>query len=394
MTVLKCEGTVVSNTDSNVEKSPAAVYAATESLLEECYAEAEDLSERHDYAPYESILGSETLVKVRRVAATRHAGRGILLTLSAYKVVRPDQDIRRYKARATLGGFSARGIDEAVTVPFLKRHSLRYSVQSHWMTRTFAAKEMFGQGPPLKTTPPHVGLLMEEIIVSLQSVRSPGAARSVVVLILAELINERNQGHIALTRPKGLSIDHVLALLKSHFERRFKSNAPRLPQLAIYAIYQCMMSSVKRYQDLELRKIERMKSADRKSGSVGDIQVNRDGTPVEAVEVKFGIPISYDIVSEAIEKIRSASVERYLILSTSGVDERDRESIDSVREDFLRSNGCEIIPNGVYESLRYYLRLLRSTNEFVNEYVDLLTADTDLDYEHRLAWNEVCAGLT
>lgn len=50
-----------------------------------------------------------------------------------------------------------------------------------------------------------------------------------------------------------------------------------------------------------------------------------------------------------------------------------------------------LIVNGVYGTIKYYLRLLSTTNEFINAYTDLLSKDEDLNYEHKVAWNAICA---
>jgi DNA (cytosine-5)-methyltransferase 1 len=77
------------------------------------------------------------------------------------------------------------------------------------------------------------------------------------------------------------------------------------------------------------------------------------------------------------------------LLSTGGVKADELPEISDMCQRFYRANGCEIIVNGIYETLTYYLRLLGSSDEFLANYVDLISADDDLDYEHRLAWNEV-----
>jgi len=133
-----------------------------------------------------------------------------------------------------------------------------------------------------------------------------------------------------------------------------------------------------------------MKAANRKSGTVGDIDLTRNGKPIEAVELKLGTPVSLSHTSEAIQKIKAASVERYYILSTAGVSAEEAEEIASTIERFRKSNGCQIIVNGVHNTLTYYLRLLRTPNDFITNYTDLLKADPDLEYEHRLAWNQLC----
>ena len=47
--------------------------------------------------------------------------------------------------------------------------------------------------------------------------------------------------------------------------------------------------------------------------------------------------------------------------------------------------------NGVIDSLSYYLRLLPETTEFIFAYTSLLEIDEDVNYEHRVYWNECCS---
>ena len=137
-----------------------------------------------------------------------------------------------------------------------------------------------------------------------------------------------------------------------------------------------------------------MKSADRKAGTVGDIVVINDAKePVEAVEIKFGQPISDVHVCEAIEKVRGASVSRYYMLSTNGSVQEDNEIINKRKADFLKQNGCEIIVNGVIDTIGYYLRLLPNTTEFLANYAALVEADNDTSYEHRISWNDACSKI-
>ena len=159
----------------------------------------------------------------------------------------------------------------------------------------------------------------------------------------------------------------------------------------VYAIYQCLMIDVDRYREFELKPLERMKTANRKSGTVGDIDLWENGRPIEAVEIKYEVHVGVSHVSEAIQKVQTESVERYFILSTVKPDPNEWEEVQGLIEDFLKSNGCEIIVNGVYETIKYYLRLLKSTNDFVNAYTELLAIDEDINYEHKVAWNAICA---
>jgi DNA (cytosine-5)-methyltransferase 1 len=244
----------------------------------------------------------------------------------------------------------------------------------------------------LKTVPKKSGPLMLKVVNSIENSSDPVLfSKAILQVLFVSLINERNLGKIPLEKPQNLSIDQTISLLKAHFIRKYEKNSPRLPQIALYAIYECIIPAMERYKGLKLLPLERMKAANRKSGSVGDIDVNKGEQPYEAVEIKFQIKISRDHVAEAIQKIKTASVQRYLILSTNGVEDSEVEEISKLTNDFRRSNGCEIIVNGVLETIKYYLRLIDSPSSFINRYTALVEVDEDLDYEHRIAWNAVCA---
>lgn len=313
------------------------------------------------------------------------------MTLAAYKAIEPRQDIRFHKSEYQ-GGFSARSIDNAGTIPFLQENSLYYNVETHWLSQTFSFAGPYMPDLVLKTQPKSAGPLMLKVVNAIQSAADPVAySKAVLQIIFFALIDERNRGKVPLEKPQNLSIDQTIALLDAHFMHGYEKNTPRLPQVAIYAIYQCIMPTMDRYKELTLMPLERMKAANRKSGSVGDVDVNKGEQPFEAVEIKFQIDISREHVAEAIQKIKTASVQRYLILSTGGVAEGEAEEITKLADGFRRSNGCEIIVNGVLDTIKYYLRLIDSPSSFINRYTAIVESDADLGYEHRLAWNEVCA---
>ena len=326
------------------------------------------------------------------LAKLKHAFRGAALTLLGYKLVDPAQDIRAHKDEYE-GGFSARTYDTRVTVPFLIEKTLPRSVESHWLTQTLSFADVLKRNTVLKTQPKKSGTLLIDVVNYAQEMDAADV-KKMLLAIFVELIKVRNKDKVILTRPKSLPIDVVKNLVLSHFERGYKNNAPRLPQLAIYAIYQSFIGKALRFEGQSLEPIQRMKSADRKAGTVGDIViVNSDNDPVEAVEIKFAQPISDIHVCEAIEKIRGASVSRYYLLSTAGVINADIDIINQRKADFLKQNGCEIIVNGIVETIGYYLRLLPNTTEFMSNYATLVEIDEDTAYEHRIAWNEICAEI-
>jgi DNA (cytosine-5)-methyltransferase 1 len=357
-----------------------AAYLEAESIVEE--ARPDDLKER---------LGDELASRVATLGATKNAARGVALTLCLYKIVEPDQDIRSHKSDHP-GGFSARAYDTRVTIPFLISHSLPRSVESHWLSQTFSFAGPYVPGTVLKTQPSVAGPLMVDVVNAVND-GDADLAFAAVVSLLVQFIRVRNADRVVLTRPKDQPIHKVKMLIEAHLAGPYKANAPRLPQLVIYAVYSCLMHSMDRYRGADLEPLERLKSADRKRGTIGDVVVVRDGVRIEAVEIKHDQPIAYIHVAEAIDKVRAESVTRYYLLSNRGIDREDATKIYERSAEFLKQNGCELIINGVVDSLTYYLRLLPSTTEFLFKYTELLESDDDTGYEHRIRWNECCERL-
>ena len=360
-------------------------------VLKDCYDVSEAALATGDLEAQKAVLGEDHFQVTLQLSKVKHAARGIALTLAAYKAIEPGQDIRLHKSEHE-GGFSARSIDNTGTIPFLQANSLYYNVETHWLSQTFSFAGPYLPDLVLRTQPKTAGPLMLKVVNAIQAAADPVAfARAVVQVILVALIDDRNRGKVPLEKPQNLSIDQTISLLKAHFMNGYEKNSPRLPQVAIYAIYQCIMPTMDRYKELRLMPLERMKAANRKSGSVGDVDVNKGDQPFEAVEIKFQIGISREHVAEAIQKIKTASVQRYLILSTSGIADGEADEIAKLADGFRRSNGCEIIVNGVLDTIKYYLRLIDSPSSFINRYTAIVEDDPDLGYEHRLAWNAVCA---
>lgn len=358
-------------------------------VLQKAYREAEHVVAAESDIQESLELEEGVLRCVRELSETRHACRGALVTLMAYKCCDPSQDVRVHKTEYD-GGFSARTYDSQVTIPFLAENDLPRSVESHWLTQTLSFAGPLNHDIELKTRPQKVGRIFLQALDTDNLDDTGSVASRILTVIFLSLIQIRNKSRVILTRPKNLSIDSVAALLVRHFDSPYKTNAPRLPQLAVYAIYECLIGSVSRYEKQVLEPLQRMKSADRKSGTVGDVVVLKDGAPIEAVEIKFDQPIRLISIREAIEKVRAENVSRYYVLSTGDHDPDAPADIESLVEMFRRQNGCEIIVNGVIKTISYYLRLMPETTSFVRNYTRLVETDEDVGYEHRSAWNEAC----
>jgi DNA (cytosine-5)-methyltransferase 1 len=263
--------------------------------------------------------------------------------------------------------------------------------ESGWLTRSLEQKVPYDRNYTGAIKPQ---TLKEAFLETMNDIEECGdeVVRQMLDYLLQSLIILRDSKFVALAKPKNLSIDGIVRLLDLHFHSHYKSfGASRLPVLAIYAIYQSLfVDGFKRFENKRLLALEKHTSADLRSGRIGDIDiVNEDNSPFEAVEVKFDIPITHNIVVIAKEKIQPSSVQRYYILSTSEIAANERKKIEEDIQQIKNTHGCQLIVNGIIPTLKYYLRLLDNTSVFIDNYTYLLCEDSTVKYEHKQRWNDL-----
>jgi len=85
---------------------------------------------------------------------------------------------------------------------------------------------------------------------------------------------------------------------------------------------------------------------------------------------------------------------RYYILSTAEIHKDEAEKIAKEIQRIKNIHGCQLIVNGILPTLKYYLRLLDDTFEFIENYVKLLEEDNALKFEHKARWNALISEMT
>ena len=83
------------------------------------------------------------------------------------------------------------------------------------------------------------------------------------------------------------------------------------------------------------------------------------------------------------------SPERYLILSSANVKEEDENDINRMINEILNNHQCQVIVNGIFPTLKYYLRLVSSLSEFINCYSGLIEKDQEINFEHKQKWADI-----
>lgn len=311
----------------------------------------------------------------------------VLLTSLTYKSLFPEQDVRKHQSQLE-DGYSGRTFDTKYITPFLKSKNFPAPSETGWLTRSLETNSPYYLDYKPNITPKN---LKTSFLAILDKIQSEEIAEECAYYLIQGLIIQRNSQEIDLTKPADLPISVIILLLKAHFNSNYTSEgASRLPVLALYAVYQCLIKEAKRFDGKKLLSIESHTSADSRSGRIGDIDiVDKNEKEFEAVEVKFGIPITSQLIRGSFEKFKTTQVKRYYLLSTSNIDENDLENINFEIERIKKIHGCNVIANGLVNTLNYYLRLISDTSEFISNYVDLVEEDKALKFEHKQQWNIV-----
>lgn len=198
-----------------------------------------------------------------------------------------------------------------------------------------------------------------------------------------------------IDNPEPFDINTLSSCLENHFSFNYQTRgASKLPVLALYAIYQRLIIEVERYKSCTLKPLVSHTASDLTSGSAGDIEIfDKNKQLVEVIEIKHGKYIDLQILRIAKDKIIKFNPRRYYILSSFDVKPTEVELIMSEIQTIKNNHGCQIITNGIIPTIKYYLRLISSPEEFVNSYSHLIEIDSELQTIHKLKWNEILSNL-
>lgn len=315
----------------------------------------------------------------------------VVLTSLIYKILNPNQDIRKHQTSIP-DGYSGRTFDSKYITPFLKNQKFPAMAESGWLTRSLEQKVPYDENYSGAIRPKPLKITFLRTIAYIQAGEN---LEEVLSYVLQSLILQRNKQQINLARPVNLPIISIINLLNSHFQASYQSDgASRLPVLALYAVYQNLMTESSRFEDKILLPLEKHTSADSRSGRVGDIDIMDNQERVfEAIEVKHNIPITSQLVRDSFEKFKISQVTRFYILSTVSTTEEEKENIIKEIERIKNIHGCHVITNGLLDTVSYYLRLLSDTAIFINNYVDLIEQDSALKFEHKKEWNTIISTM-
>lgn len=348
---------------------------------------------------YEKILSKDVdleddlekaIAKVVHFSETQKGVLTVIITGLFYKYLYPEQDVRIHQSNLP-GGYSGRTFDTKFVTPFMKNNQFPAMAESGWLTRSLEQAMPYIEG--YKGSIKGDGL-KEAFLKIYNDVENGIPTEDILSKLFQQLVIKRDASRITLSVPANLTIQQTLDLVKIHFESDYSyiPGAARLPSLAIFSAYKSMINNqIGRYNEKILCTLESHTAADSSTGSVGDIQINNnDGTPFEGLEIKAK-PIEIEMMDTIYKKIQPyRHISRYYLLSTNDEISRDLQEMLNHKIAQIRSrHGCEVIVNGVFSTLKYFLRM-NYTDDFLKFYTSSIEQDTTLKYEHKKTWNELC----
>lgn len=356
----------------------------------------EDSENINDIRQELSINEQKLITEITQKCSQQKGVYTVLITLLVHKILHPEQDIRYHQSHME-GGFSGRTIDTQYITPTLKKLGLPAMAESGWLTRSLEQPYPYTINYNGKISDKVVKNAFLQIIDVVQS--KPENAEVFLRFLLHQVRKETEGSKVKITRLSNadeLDINTILICLEEHFNFNYKTyGASKLPVIAFYAIYQRLILEVERYKLCSLKQLGSHTASDLTSKSAGDIEVfDKNKNLIEAIEIKHGKKIDMQILSIARDKIIKFNPRRYCIFSSAGVKDSDTKMLVLEVKNIAKEHGCQIIINGILPTIKYYLRLIVSLQDFIEGYSNLVELDKEIKAIHKKKWNEILLKLT
>jgi DNA (cytosine-5)-methyltransferase 1 len=367
-------------------------------VLEKLYIEAVGLYEIRDDVSFSEIITKNVDILIEAIDKNKSIVSALVTSLLT-KICAPNQDIRLHRVDFN-GGYSARSLDTDITTPFFKKHFPRYANKESGFL-TLATRERIAwtkdDGQALKIRRQNVKDGFLNIIDAAQN--NIIEAKEVLIYLFYKLHLLSLQykqifddAMYASDYTNILNINTILVMLERHFSLPLSS---RLPVIAMYSLYEQLLPIVEIYRGKILHPLN-VHTASDKHG-YGDIEVwNNNNTPFEILEIKHNVSIDRNLIFDVAKKSQNTTIQRYYILTTAKYNfiSKDEEAyinkfILSIKSD----TGIDIIPNGIYTSMKYYLRFFSDYKQFIHTYTKNLIVDASNSAEiqdfHIAEWRNI-----
>lgn len=240
---------------------------------------------------------------------------GLTILQITVKTITPKQSIRLHKGGDSSGqfswkeGISMRVLDKNFITPILRRHDLlKLNADGFMMTRSLAENYPYSSVYKAKLRGARSEWLL--LVEDLESEKLN--ADHALIFMIAQLINQA--GDFLLLRDKaiitlekffrnisGFDIDDALKIIFQHING--SNHAARLMEIAMHALLQSL-HDLDLLQE-ELVPLSQMRSANKKHGNIGDIELTVHDAIVESWDAKYGKSYLRDELEELSDKLQN-----------------------------------------------------------------------------------------
>lgn len=348
-----------------------------------------------------STLPDDAVQDLRKIVAkaeTQKAVLGATMTSIVYKIYNPHQDIRKHQ-EGMEGGYSARTFDTKFVTPFLKSKFPHFAMaEGAWLTRSLEQPAPYTLDFPGHIRNKELKTAFLKTLDRLETAH--GIASNLLIALIGLLVEESAQDDALFNKPLtsgDIPIAKIIDAISQHIRYPYGKGVvgtARLPVLAIYSVYNLIMTDVRRYSGKILAPLESHTSPDSRAKTFEDVDVNNpDNSCFESVEIKHNKPITVDMVGVAYRKIKNTAIDRYYILTTHEPNFNDYEAVMREIEKYKMTHPCQIIVNGVIPSLKYYMRLMSNPQDMIDVYTQQLEFEyqraSGIKREHLRVWQEI-----
>jgi hypothetical protein len=287
-------------------------YALINERLEEGFLDEEIKS-----IPNKDFSGlteeNQALLKNMVNGITSEVGRalvGLTCLQLAIKSISPEQSIRLHKGSTTRGkfswvdGISMRSLDRNYTTPFLRKYGLlNVNRDGVFMTRSLAENYPYSVLYKAEMRGP-----FEQWIAIVDAIENNTMPSELGLCFLLTLLQNRSDQFREHTKTactlaeqkRGKCFEEIKDLI-THFFNATDYSA-RAFEVTMHGFYQAM-DEMHLLGDADVVPMSQMRSANKKHGNVGDIELTENGIIIESWDAKYGKPYLRDELEELRDKL-------------------------------------------------------------------------------------------
>ena len=289
-------------------------------------------------------LSEENKVLLRRLVngITSEVGRalvGVAFLQLTIKSITPDQSIRLHKGTTRRGSFSwvdgisMRTIDSTYSTPFLREQGLlnvnKFGV---FMTRSLAENYPYSKLYKAEMRGPFAEWI--DIVDAIEDESMPALLGLYYLMALlknkSDAFNKMADEAVELaSKYEDKSFGGISALMKSFFNDTEYS--ARAFEIVIHGFMQAMAES-NMIGDLDLVPMSQMRSANKKHGNIGDVELKDGRVIVESWDAKYGKPYLRDELEELRDKILTSPGVKVAGFIVDGEVDRRKDIVERAEE--------------------------------------------------------------